>query len=74
LFLNISLTFVLALTLYFERLWNFEMRRNFELLDQQEQLLDIFNNLIKIYNDGLVITSNEDIVFYNQKFTTIFED
>jgi hypothetical protein len=41
-------------------------------MEQQAQTLQLFNNLIKLYHDGLIITNNEDILFYNEQIGSIF--
>lgn len=47
-------------------------RDKFIQMEQQAQTLKLFNNLIKLYHDGLIITNNEDILFYNEQVGSIF--
>jgi hypothetical protein len=47
-------------------------RDKFIQMEQQAQTLQLFNNLIKLYHDGLIITNNEDILFYNEQIGSIF--
>ena len=35
-------------------------------------MLKLFHNLIKVYHDGIVITKNDQIVFYNKEVNNIF--
>ena len=47
-------------------------RDKFIQMEQQAKTLQLFNNLIKLYHDGLIITNNEDILFYNEQVGSIF--
>lgn len=35
-------------------------------------MLKLFHNLIKVYHDGIIITKNDQIVFYNKEVNNIF--
>ena len=47
-------------------------RDKFIQMEQQAKTLQLFNNLIKLYHDGLIITNNEDILFFNEQVSSIF--
>ena len=32
----------------------------------------LFSNLIKVYHDGIVISTSEDVILYNKSMTKIF--
>jgi hypothetical protein len=48
-------------------------RDKFIQMEQQAKTLQLFNNLIKLFHDGLIITNNEDILFYNEQVSSIFK-
>jgi transcriptional regulator with PAS, ATPase and Fis domain len=41
-------------------------------MKNQKQLLSLFHNLIKLYHDGIVISTNDNIVLYNKQTAKIF--
>ena len=41
-------------------------------MKNQKQLLSLFHNLIKLYHDGIVISTNDNIVLYNKQTAQIF--
>jgi hypothetical protein len=45
----------------------------FSKMKGQKQLLGLFYNLIKIYHDGILISSNDNIILYNKEISRIFE-
>ena len=41
-------------------------------IQEQLQTLKLFHNLIKLHHDGLVITQDDRVVFYNRQAGAIF--
>ncbi len=52
---------------FFARAFNQRDRDNFKSARKQRQLVDMFRNLIKVNNDGIIITQNDQIVFFNDQ-------
>lgn len=41
-------------------------------MKNQKQLLILFSNLIKVYHDGIVISTSDNVILYNKQTTEIF--
>ncbi len=37
-----------------------------------KQLITLFSNLIKVYHDGIIISSGENIILHNKQTASIF--
>lgn len=42
-------------------------RDHFNKLKNQKQLLSLFHKLVRVYHDGIIISSNDKIVLYNKQ-------
>ncbi|TNV83306.1 hypothetical protein FGO68_gene9762 [Halteria grandinella] len=54
------------------RTYTQNLRAQFTQMKNQEQLLVLFTNLVKVYHDGIIMTSKEEIILYNQSTENIF--
>eukprot|EP00347_Sterkiella_histriomuscorum_P020032 403339357 len=48
-------------------------REKFKRKQNQKQMLQMFQNLMTTHHDGIIITENEDILFFNDKIDNIFD-
>jgi hypothetical protein len=64
---------VLILIYVFSRRVNQTQRVNFIQMKNQSLLINVFSDMIGSFHDGLMITSNEEIVYHNNKLNSIFE-
>ena len=71
----LSVYFMIAYCLIytFSRTFHQHQRDMFSKMKWQKQLLGLFYNLIKIYHDGILISSNDNIILYNKEISRIFE-
>lgn len=61
-------TILSMMLIYFcSRAFNQIQRERFLQAQKQSELLKLFNNLVKAYHDGLIISNSEGIVFYNDQ-------
>jgi hypothetical protein len=68
--LYFGITFVVMYL--FSRAYHQRERETFCKMKNQKQLLSLFHNLIKLYHDGIVISTNDNIVLYNKQTAQIF--
>ena len=69
---NIYFSLTFAVLYLFSRAYHQRERENFCKMKNQKQLLSLFHNLIKLYHDGIVISTNDNIVLYNKQTAQIF--
>ena len=71
---NIYFTSLFIIIYFYARLVHQRERDNFNKLKSQKQLIVLFHNLIKLYHDGIVISSgNGEIVLFNNQVLNIFD-
>ncbi|TNV84683.1 hypothetical protein FGO68_gene3435 [Halteria grandinella] len=54
------------------RTYTQNVRAQFTQMKNQEQLLHLFTNLVRVYHDGILMTSKEEIILCNQSTEEIF--
>lgn len=70
---NLYMISVYAFLMLISRLYIRQTRSNFLSRHRQERLLHLFQNLVKLYHDGIIIATKDDILFQNQKVMEIFD-
>ena len=69
---NLYLLMTFIIMCIFSRAFHQRERDHFVKMKNQKQLLMLFSNLIKVYHDGIVISTSEDVILYNKQMTKIF--
>eukprot|EP00347_Sterkiella_histriomuscorum_P021684 403333123 len=57
----------------FSRQMVIKEREKFKRKQNQKQMLQMFQNLMTTHHDGIIITENEDILFFNDQIDNIFD-
>lgn len=70
---NLYFLMAIAILYYFSRQYHSRERMHFNKSKNQQQLLSLFHKLIRVYHDGIIISTKDDIVLYNEQIANIFE-
>lgn len=66
-----ALTFIVVYL--FSRMFHQSVREKFIKIKNQHQLLRLFNKLMKAYHEGIILSSNSDIILFNKQTSKIFD-
>lgn len=64
---NLNFTLALVLTYSFSRIVNQVQRVNFVEMKNQSLLLKVFGDMVSSFHDGIMITTNDEILLHNQQ-------
>lgn len=69
---NLYLASSLILLYVYSRSQHRQVREKFQLVKEQDHSLNLFQSLIKVHHDGLIMTRNEKVVYSNKRVQSIF--
>jgi hypothetical protein len=70
---NVFYMFCFGVMYFFSHRINSRERHRFEQERKQKHMLNLFNNLVKAFHDGIIITEMDNIVYKNKQIQSLLE-